>query len=443
MKSFPILNHLSKSVFTVLVLTIIAGCSALPIHLPESPFLRNLERKSGKIVLLAPDGNLYTTDQGGVNINPVTTDADGLPSDNATQFYQFPTWSSDGSKLAFVKILSTGEYVEGVSIYTANTDGSSQVEVFTSSEDLPVFLFWSPDDESITYLALNIFTEQLTLNLIPAEGGETQVLGMGSILYWDWHPENGAVAVHTGGDAFIAPEDHLSLVELDGTVSEQDLGLAPSLFKAPAYSPAGDELLLAIQNEDNKNALLLVDDEGEPKDELAVTDGPVAFGWSPDGENIAFIDKKQGFDPFYYGALSVIDKTKPDDVLTVGDAVLGFFWSPDGEKIAYFEPLILTGDYEGSADEVDAAKLRMSILDVSTDQVKNVYEFFPSQSLTNILPSSDQFQHSVSIWSPDSRKLVLSTLGDEGEPLVMVVDASGSLDPRLLAEGIAAYWSWR
>jgi len=266
---------------------------------------------------------------------------------------------------------------------------------------------------------------------------------VGSTLYWDWHPKNDAVAVHTGGDAFIAPEDHLSLVDIDGTVTSQNLELAPSLFKAPAYSPEGDELLLAIQNEDNENALLLVDEKGAPKDELALTNGPVAFGWSPDGENIAFVDKNDGFDPFFFGALSVIDKTMPDEAITVGDAVLGFFWSPDGEKIAYFEPLILTGDYEGSADEVEAAKLRLSILDVGSGKVKNVYEFLPSQSLTNILPSSDQFQHSVSIWSPDSRKLVLSTLGEEGEPLVMVVDASGSLDPRLVAEGIAAYWSWR
>jgi len=428
---------------TILSLLILVGCSSIPVRLPESPFLRNLERKSGKIVFLGLDGNLYITDQGGLNTIQLTADAEGLPSDGSTQFYQFPTWSSDGSKLAFAKIRTNGVNVDGISLLTANGDGGELVEVFSSSEDLPVYLFWSPDDKFITYLSININSQVFSINLIPAEGGEIQKLVEGSTLYWDWHPQKDVIALHRGGDSFVSGDDKIALMDVGGAFTENVLDLTATLFKAPSFSPDGEELLMAALNEEYESALLLTDRDGKLKDELAIVEGPVAFGWSPDGEQISYIDKRSGAAPFNYGNLVVIEKSKPEEVTMIGDAVLGFFWSPDGEKIAYFEPLLLTEGYEATGIENEEGMLRLSILDVSSGKSQNVYEFLPLQTMANLMTSSDQYQQSTTIWSPDSKKLVVLALGEEGAAQVMVVDATGSLEPRPVAEGVVAYWSWR
>ncbi|RPI78332.1 MAG: hypothetical protein EHM41_25345, partial [Chloroflexi bacterium] len=216
---------------TILSLLILVGCSSIPVRLPESPFLRNLERKSGKIVFLGLDGNLYITDQGGLNTIQLTADAEGLPSDGSTQFYQFPTWSSDGSKLAFAKIRTNGVNVDGISLLTANGDGGELVEVFSSSEDLPVYLFWSPDDKFITYLSININSQVFSINLIPAEGGEIQKLVEGSTLYWDWHPQKDVIALHRGGDSFVSGDDKIALMDVGGAFTENVLDLTATLFK--------------------------------------------------------------------------------------------------------------------------------------------------------------------------------------------------------------------
>lgn len=437
------LYRAARNIFTVLGLVVMTGCSSISGKLPESPFLRTLERKSGKIVFLALDGNLYTTDQGGLNTVQLTSDAEGLPSEGSTQFYQFPTWSSDGSKLAFAKIKTNGVNVDGISLFTANRDGSELVEVFSSSEDLPVYLFWSPDDEFITYLSVNVNSQVFSINLIPASGGEIQKLVEGPTLYWDWHPRNNVIALHQGGDSFAAEGDKLALLDIGGAITENELDQTATLFKAPAYSPDGEELLMAVKNKENENVLMIMDEDGKPKEEMAIVEGPVAFGWSPDGEKISYIDKKDGASPFYYGHLMLFDKSNPEEVTTIGDAVLGFFWSPDGEKIAYFEPLILTEGYAATGVENEEGMMRLNVLDVSSGKSKNVYEFLPLQTMANLVASSDQFQQSTTIWSPDSRKLVVLASGEEGEPQVMVVDATGSLEPRPVAEGVLAYWSWR
>jgi hypothetical protein len=61
------------------------------MRLPQSPLLAAFERKSGLIVLIGEDGNMYTTDQGGSDVLPLTVDADHLSDAGAGVVYGLST----------------------------------------------------------------------------------------------------------------------------------------------------------------------------------------------------------------------------------------------------------------------------------------------------------------------------------------------------------------
>src|SRR5688572_33199890 len=82
---------------------LIASCLPGDRQVPQSPLLSTLERKSGLISYIGADGNMYVSDQAGGNLKQLTEDAI-IPENQGDPllYYQFPTWSRDGSQLAFM-----------------------------------------------------------------------------------------------------------------------------------------------------------------------------------------------------------------------------------------------------------------------------------------------------------------------------------------------------
>ncbi len=72
----------------------------------------------------------------------------------------------------------------------------------------------------------------------------------------------------------------------------------------------------------------------------------------------------------------------------------------------------------------------------------NVTTFAPSERLLQVIPYFEQYHQSLTIWSPDSKNLVVSAYVG-GKPGIFVVAASGRLDPRYIADGWLGLWSWK
>jgi len=142
------------------------------------------------------------------------------------------------------------------------------------------------------------------------------------------------------------------------------------------------------------------------------------------------------------GELNVVD-TETDKKVSAGENVIAFFWSPDGKKIAYFVPFVNTPEGSSADQSNGQLFLQLSMLDVETGESKELFTYRPTQQFSSILPYFDQYHQSNTIWSPDNNNLVLSFLDTEGNPGIAVVAASGQLEPRLLAEGYLAFWSWK
>src|SRR5215210_1505024 len=98
--------------FTLSALLIVS-CLPRDMQVPQSPLLSTLERKSGLISYIGADGNMYVSDQGGGHRKQLTDDA-LIPETQGGPilYYQFPTWSRDGSWLAFMGVSSNGEQVK-------------------------------------------------------------------------------------------------------------------------------------------------------------------------------------------------------------------------------------------------------------------------------------------------------------------------------------------
>jgi TolB protein len=432
---------IARLALCVLLLT---ACHPTGLNLPQSPLLRSLERKAGLIAYVSPEGNIYTADQAGGKIHALTADA--RSNNGSTTLYQSPTWSPDSRRLAFVGFNFDENGLSRASVYMANTDGSGLEEAFSSSAELPFYMHWSPDGKMLTFLSADLQQGQVTLRLIPTSGGEARKLLSGNSIYWHWAPDNQSIMLHLNGAARMEPSARLSLLNIGDELQTTFSNLRPVFFQSPAWSPSGDRLLLAGEIETGEDALFITDRNGKVQDTLEKIEGYISFGWSPNGKKLAYLIRNLPLAELTHRTLTIVDPGKPEHTLRIDEQdILAFFWSPDSRSLAYFilTPA-LSADPEDTTGQIEAPKrLTLFVLDIETGKKTEVVTFLPTDQFMSVLPFFDQYAHSASLWSPDSRNLVLSVIDSDGDPAVFVVEAAGNLKPRYLAPGIIAFWSWK
>src|SRR5688572_30716272 len=95
-----------------------AACVPEGIRVPQSELSSLVERKAGLIAFLATDGNIYTIDQGGNGMAPVTADA--FSDGTNYRLYGLPIWSPNSESLAFAGYEgASGENPNSISLFTA------------------------------------------------------------------------------------------------------------------------------------------------------------------------------------------------------------------------------------------------------------------------------------------------------------------------------------
>lgn len=423
---------------------LIASCLPRDMQVPQSPLLSALERKSGLIAYVGADGNVYVSDQGGGHLTQLTEDA-LIPETQGDPllYYQYPTWSRDSSQVAFVGLSAEGEQVE-TKVMVADTEEVSVEEIYTSESAHPIYLNWSPDSENIAFISTNESGQNMILQNVAAQGGDPALLDAGSPYYWSWAPDGNVMIVHAGGTAASVPQ-HIAFLDVEAPiVTEHALDATPGAFQAPAWSPDGSRIALARVS-DEGNEIVVTDAAGENPQTVGTFTEKTAFAWSGDGTQLAYIDGEQALDAGTIGPLHVVDMETSEEIVEEGN-IIGFFWSPSGEEIAYF--VLLQAQAEGAGESGESTQaapqfvLQLHVLDVIRGESRELFTYLPTQQFLSILPYFDQYHQSATIWSPDNNNLVLSFLNEEGSPGIAIVAASGNLEPRLLAPGYLAFWSW-
>lgn len=430
------------------VIFLLSSACGLPERiLRRNPFVELPSDQGGLIAFMGDDGNIYTANRNGDDLRPITDDAQFSPdSEDAVRFYQAPTWSPDGKRLAFIGTDRQGGTTESASLFTTTPDGKNLQQVYNSDERIPFYLYWAPDSERITFLSSGGADNELLLQLASVQGDDVQILDTGQPYYWVWSPEMNRIFTHKGGSAAVNPDARISFIDLNGEASEVELSLRPGAFQAPDWSPDGSQLLFSAETDDRQRSIFLADQQGSVNKIVATTGGAVALAWSPLGGKLAYLSDPNPTSGFLAGSLTVVNPADPEDALTtVDDQVIAFFWAPDAKKIAYFVPVIdVPGDelvQTGDSDPV--LRLSLRVLFVDSGESRELVLFVPTTQFLNIIPFFDQYQRSDTIWSPDGGSLVYSGLDSEQLPGIYVVEVSNGNPPTRIADGQLAFWSWK
>jgi TolB protein len=431
-------------IWVISLLLFLTGCVSSSESIPTAVSVREY---SGLIAFIGTDGNIYTVDQDGEN-KRVLIDQIDLAHEGGDKSWvvQQPTWSPDGDKLAFVVIKESDDGEQRASLYTVRRDGSQLVEVFTSNEQTPFYLFWSPDSQLVSFLSSSRNAQGLILQMVPFDGGDVQLLGIGQPYYWAWSPDSQAILTHTGGSARLNPDARITIQRLNEDLQQTELALKPSFFQAPAWSPDGRAWLLAAEGDDGDVNLLLTDTLGVVQDVLAPIGRSISFAWSPDGVKVAYLTESPLDDEDPSATLAIMTPDHKDDAFMVEqNPVVAFFWSPDGQKIAYIVPSLKFPP--GEVTQVDLPEpvlvFQLYVLDLLSEKSSLLFEFNPTPEFLSVMQFFDQYHRSATIWSPDSQSLVISGQDQDENPGVYVISVSKEGVNRLISPGTLAFWSWK
>lgn len=437
---------MKKIINFILSALVLASCLPQNVQVPQSPRLPFLERKSGLIAYIGIDSNIYVMDQAGENQIALTEDAVTPEAQSGPfRYYQHLTWSPESNLLAFVGISGEGAAQTASDLFVADLDAENMDKVYTSETEHPFYLYWSPDNENLSFLSTTASGQSLILQSVPAQGGDRTILDTGSPYYWSWAPDGNTMVVHTGG-ANSDTAERMAFLQVDLEVVEDGLELSPGTFQAPAWSPDGSHILLSRVNDEQKKEVVLTDGNGTFEKSLGTFEVNTSFAWSRDSGLVAYIAGNRALGAGAVGTLHVVDLATSEDFFQDED-VYAFFWSPNSRKLAYFKPFVTNSSAEGGTDATGQQQqvllLQLNILDTISGESHELFTFRPSNQFAAILPYFDQYHQSATIWSPDNNNLVLSFMDSSGNPGIAVAAVSGQLEPRLLAEGYLAFWSWK
>lgn len=398
-----------------------------------------------RIAYIGEDGNIYTIDPYGNERRAITEDANLAPgSGESLRSYSSPTWAPGTGDLAYIAVRDTEEGRQFA--IEVSQRGQSEREIFFQRpSESPFYLFWAPSGETLSFLASSVAEEELSLWLAERDG-DARVVDRGQPYYWDWTPDGDRFLSHVGGSSESNPGGaHVSLL-LDRDDPWGDVALELLPFQAPAISPDGQSVLLAADTQEDPAGLILMGLDGSFQSWLADLPGSVAFGWSASGDHIAYVTA-----PGPTGALhgdlvvvSVEDPSGPARVLHQVHGVTAFLWSPVEERLAYFIPTLPPSGEDqriSTSRQEQRLFLELYIFDVAWNEPRLVASFLPTLDFLEILPFFDQYQRSVTFWSPDAEAFVFSASLAGGESVIYTVEVTGPAAPVEIARGTLAFWS--
>lgn len=236
-------------------------------------------RASGKIA--------FTSDRDG-NREIYIMNADGSDQQRLTNnltIDDHPTWSPDGTTIAFLGERETG----GFAIFRMNADGTKKQEITSVNETTFWWsMSWSPDGRQIA------FNDGASLFIVSVGGRGRRLLTTGR--QPDWSPDGSKILFGIEYGPFPQAALPLRTIQPDGTnlllLSRETTEWWTYDVEA-RWSPTGEDIVFRVVDWANFDRLEVSSSDGTERS--VIYDGNTAVGswpanpdWSPDGTKVVF-----------------------------------------------------------------------------------------------------------------------------------------------------------
>jgi Tol biopolymer transport system component len=258
------------------------------VMLAPEPAFALRHRSNGKIA--------FTSDRDG-NREIYVMNADGTDQRRLTNnpgVDDYPAWSPDGKRIAFLSQDQTGGY----SIKLMNADGTGSSSLTTTTVDqyfcinsgFACGLSWSPDGNRIA------FTDGSDIVVINSDGtGRINLTNTPSPIYEinpSWSPDGSEIVFtysnsfpYIYSSAFVMDSNGANIRPWSGTGNAGNLG-----DKDPAWAPNGTQAAVILNRYpvDSSDLCILNANGGRTRLDFVIERDHASPTWSPDGEFLAF-----------------------------------------------------------------------------------------------------------------------------------------------------------
>jgi Tol biopolymer transport system component len=376
------------------------GCGVIPFGKAAEP----RPTVPSRVAYTAEDGHAYTVPLAGGDahrVSQINGQVPGVTIGREAPVPRWPTWSPDASRLAFVRVLvASAETLVAAQLWTVAHDGTDPRMVWEAPDQEPIYLAWSPDGASIAMLVQG--EDDLALVLVDASGSQPpRQLAKGNPFYFCWAPDSRSLLIHIGSTASGASQPEIAIVRLGPPDEVRSLGVPSGDFRTPGWSSDGRKVAFVAKGPDGVSTISLVSPEGGDIVRLASPTAQAAFMLAPGGERLAWGSRSEQ-DRLAYDGLEVVSTDGRTRTRVTSDLVVAWFWSPDGRQLAF-----ITLERGGQT-------FVWQVADANGANVRRLSGFMPTPGEIRIVAFFDQYAISHGPWAPDSSALVYA-VGLPGE----------------------------
>lgn len=240
--------------------------------------------ENGKIAFVRQTGNEY---QASTHIYSINPDGTGLRRLTNSLYDSEPSWSPDGSKIAFVSLIAGN-----LTVYVMDADGTNKVQLIKPgvSNTTPS---WSPDGSKIVYSSNK--SGRFQIYVMNADGSnQTRLTAFSGDLYRPkWSPDGQKIIFYgfgTTAQIFSMNPDGSDMVQLT-TFDPNEHNTSPN------WSPDGSKIVFS-KLADSNYQIHVMNPDGSNETKLTAPGNSYADSspsWSPDGHKIVFFRTSEVF----------------------------------------------------------------------------------------------------------------------------------------------------
>lgn len=369
----------------------------------QSPGSYSKRSSNGYLLFTAgcPNGDLwlYWSDPKGTTTKPLFESPIPIAEGGLNEIY----WSPDGGYAALT-ISSAGE----TSLYIVDIREALKAPIalpestVLGRNDIAYSIAWQPISNR------DVVEEKPTPE--PTQAAESEKLpSIGTnISNGEW------IAFIASSEEIQSPDDinaDVFFIRPDGS-GLFNLTQFPAHYSWLQWSPDGQHLLFLRQNSDSNKVDILRSDAGDTGYEVVVSavrehQGPFEYRWSPNSQQIAFLDNHTGNYDIY--TIHADGRNDPQLRQLTSDPAqdVGFVWSPDGNQIAFQR---LNGD-----------QLSVYVMNEDGSNQREVSRGMGKVRLQWSMDGQSLYANSIYLWA-DTKYSLLECEGCVARPAIYRID---------------------